>query len=105
MTDAQIAAVDRFLQDAGLAGRALKWQALAYEMELNVSYGTIRRTMATLDYRKCIACQKCCGTSRLVQIDAIAISNTGTLEERAMERRGTFWLRPAMDIERHTEAW
>ncbi len=58
MSNAQIDAVDRFLQTAGLAGRALSWGALATEMGLPISINTLRRTMATLDYRKCMACQK-----------------------------------------------
>lgn len=35
----------------------LTWQQLGFEVRLDVSEATIRRTMGTMDYHKCLACQ------------------------------------------------
>ena len=42
----------------GFEGRALTWEALANEINVNVSARTIRRALKQINYRRCITCQK-----------------------------------------------
>lgn len=53
-----ICEMERILQEEGIEGWALTWAQLGYEVGLECSYRTIQRTMGSMDYRKCIACQK-----------------------------------------------
>ncbi len=46
------------LENEGLERRAFTWQQLRFEMGLDVSDATIRRTIGTIDYHKCLACQR-----------------------------------------------
>jgi len=48
----------RILQEEGISARTLTWDQLSYEVSLNCSGRTIKCAMGSMDYRKCIACQK-----------------------------------------------
>ena len=50
--------MERILQEEGISARALTWQQLGYEVGLECSGRTIKRTLGSMNYRKCIACQK-----------------------------------------------
>jgi len=51
--------MDKILQAGDVQDRAMTWDTLAYEAGLeNVSARTVKNTMGSLDYHKCVACQK-----------------------------------------------
>ena len=54
----EIHEMERILENEGLEGRALSGQQLEFEVGLDVFEATIRRTMGTMDYHKCLACQR-----------------------------------------------
>lgn len=54
----EIHEMERILENEGLEGRALKWKQRGFEVGLDVFEATIRRTMGTMDYHKCLACQR-----------------------------------------------
>ncbi len=58
ITREQIKEMERILENEGITGRALTWEQLGMEAGVEASGRTIQRTMQTMDYRKCIACQK-----------------------------------------------
>ena len=50
--------MEQILETEGLEGRALTWQQLGLEADINASWRTIQKAMRSLDYYKCIACQR-----------------------------------------------
>jgi hypothetical protein len=58
ITPKQIREMERILETTGLEGRALTWEQLGFEANVEASGRTIKRTMETMDYHKCIACQR-----------------------------------------------
>jgi hypothetical protein len=51
--------MERIIRDEGFAGRAMTWAELAYEAGIEgVHPDTVKRAMGSMDYHKCIACQK-----------------------------------------------
>lgn len=57
ITQEQIWQAERVLEE-GIEVRVMTWEALAYEIGVDVSGRTLQRAMGRLDYHKCIACQK-----------------------------------------------
>ena len=54
----EIHEMEQILENEGLEGRALTWQQLRFEVELDLSEVTIQRTMGIIDYHKCLAYQR-----------------------------------------------
>ena len=50
--------MERILEEDGFCARALIWEQLGYEANLDVSGKTIRRAMGTMEYHKYLACRK-----------------------------------------------
>ena len=50
--------VETFLQDQGWDARALTWDQLAEELDLDISGYQLKEHIGLMDYHKCIACQK-----------------------------------------------
>lgn len=50
--------MEQIIETERIAGRALAWEQLGLEAGVEACPKTIKNTMGTLDYRKCIACQK-----------------------------------------------
>jgi hypothetical protein len=53
-----IRAIEYIIQSCGQEGRILSWEALGLEAGIEASGRTIRRALGTMQYRRCIACQK-----------------------------------------------
>lgn len=58
ISHSQIKEMDRILQSYGLEGRQLTWEQLGKEACVEACGRTIKKTMESLDYHKCIACTK-----------------------------------------------
>lgn len=58
ITPAQICEMEKFLKNEGLEGCGLTWSQLGFEAQVGASEATIRRTMGSLNYHKCLACQR-----------------------------------------------
>ncbi len=58
LTERDLQTLEFIVRRHGQDGRVLSWEGLAEEAGLNVSGRTIQRAMGTMDYRRCIACQK-----------------------------------------------
>ena len=59
LTPADLLAMESIIWQYGFEARALSWQGLALEAGISgISSRTIERAMGTLNYRKCIACEK-----------------------------------------------
>jgi len=60
LTPANLLAMEKIIWQYGFQARTLSWQSLALEASISIpiSSRTIERAMGTLDYRKCIACEK-----------------------------------------------
>ena len=58
ITPDQIREMDQILQTTGHEGRALTWKQLGLEANVEAFYKTIKNTMGSLQYHKCIACQR-----------------------------------------------
>ena len=58
ITPADLQKMEEILWKYGFAARRLTWKALANEAKVEASSRTIERAMGTLQYRKCIACEK-----------------------------------------------
>jgi transposase len=50
--------MEYILETEGIAARAMTWQQLGLEVGLDVSGRTIQRALGSLEYSKCIACQR-----------------------------------------------
>ena len=50
--------MEELLEQADVQERSMSWQALGYEVGLDVAWRTIQRVMGALDYHKCVACRK-----------------------------------------------
>lgn len=50
--------MERIIETEGIAGRALTWEQLGMEAGVEACGRTIKTTMGTLDYKKCLACKK-----------------------------------------------
>ena len=50
--------MENILENEGLEGRSLTWIQLGFEAQVEASEAIIRRAMGTLDYHKCVACQR-----------------------------------------------
>jgi hypothetical protein len=51
--------MDRILQEHGIEGRQLSWEALGWEAGLeDISSATIKRAMGSMNYYKFVACRK-----------------------------------------------
>ena len=50
--------MEQILEEDGFCARALIWEQLGYEADLDVCRATIPRHMGTIDYHKCLACRK-----------------------------------------------
>ena len=50
--------MEKILENEGLEGRSLTWIQLGFEAQIEASEATIRRAMGTLDYHKCLACER-----------------------------------------------
>ena len=50
--------MEHILENEGVNGRALTWEQLGMEAGVEASGRTIQRMMGTMDYHKCIACQR-----------------------------------------------
>lgn len=58
ITLAQIREMEKILENEGLEGRGLIWSQLGFEPQVDVSEATIKRIMGSLDYHKCLICQR-----------------------------------------------
>ena len=56
--------MEKILEKDGFCARALTWEQLGYEANLDVSGKTIRRVMGTMEYHKCLACRKGWGNEK-----------------------------------------
>ena len=54
----KIREMERILEEEGTEARALMWEQLRQEGELDYTGRTIKNAMGTMDYHKCIACKK-----------------------------------------------
>ena len=46
--------MEKILENEGLEGRGLTWSQLGFEAQVDASEATIRRTMGSLNYHKCL---------------------------------------------------
>ena len=58
ISDDKLEEMEQILETEGIAGRALTWEQLGFEVGLEVSGRTIQQALGTMDYHKCIACDK-----------------------------------------------
>lgn len=60
LSPAELRTIEETIWKSGFQARALSWEGLALQagIDKQVSTWTIKRAMGTLDYRKCIACEK-----------------------------------------------
>jgi hypothetical protein len=58
VTPKHIQEMERILENEGIKGLALTWAQLGYEVGLECRGRIIERAMGTMDYHKCIACQR-----------------------------------------------
>jgi len=58
LSQTDILAADRLLQDLGWDAYILTWDQLAEELDLDVAGETLRHHLGTMDWSKCIACTK-----------------------------------------------
>jgi hypothetical protein len=68
ITDQDLSRMEAILESCDVQGRSMTWETLGYEAGLDVSVDTIRRAMGTLNYHKCIACQKGWVSDKLGQL-------------------------------------
>ena len=54
----KIREMERILQEEGIEARAMTWQQLGFEVGLECTGETVKMTLGSIDYRKCIACKK-----------------------------------------------
>ena len=57
-TPEQIREMEMILENEGLEGRGLTWEQLGMEVGIEATKLTIKNTMGSLDYHKCLACQR-----------------------------------------------
>ena len=50
--------MEKILENEGLDGRSLTWMQLGFEAQIEASEATIGKAMGTLEYHKCLACQR-----------------------------------------------
>lgn len=67
VTKDQIKEMEQVLEHEGLAGRALTWEQLGLEAGVEACGWTIQRTMGTLIYYKCVACQRVWVSKKLAE--------------------------------------
>jgi len=60
ITPADLQRMEEILWQYGFKARQLSWQALANEAGIKACPQTVKTAMGTLQYRKCIACEKGC---------------------------------------------
>ena len=58
ITPKEIRELERIVEEDGFEARAMTWEQLAFEANLDVSGRTVQRAMGTIKYHKCIACRK-----------------------------------------------
>ena len=58
LTQRDINYLELIIQREGWTARTLTFEALAQELDKDISAGTIRRHLRSLNYRRCLACQK-----------------------------------------------
>ena len=58
MTPAQIREMEKNLENEGLEGRGLTWSQLGFEAQVDASEAPIKCVTGSLDYHKCLACQR-----------------------------------------------
>jgi hypothetical protein len=58
VTPKHIREMEKILEEEGIEARALTWAQLGYEVGLECHGDTVKRAMGTMDYHKCIACQR-----------------------------------------------
>ena len=58
ITPEQIRRMEIILENEGLEGRGLTWEQLGMEAGIKATKLTIKNTMGSLDYQKCLACQR-----------------------------------------------
>ena len=58
MSPKDIRRMEQILEEDGFCARALTWEQLGYEADLDVCGAKIRRHMGTIDYHKRLACRK-----------------------------------------------
>jgi hypothetical protein len=58
ITFEKIKEMESILEKEGFEGKVLTWEQIAMEVGLDLSWRTVKRTLGTMDYHKCIACRK-----------------------------------------------
>ncbi len=54
----QFRKMEKIPENEGLEGRSLTWMPLGFEAQVEASEATIQRAIGTLQYYKCLACQR-----------------------------------------------
>ena len=50
--------MEKILENKGLEGRGLTWLQLRFKAQVDAFEATIKRVMGSLDYHKCLVCQR-----------------------------------------------
>ena len=110
ITPAQIREMERLSENEGLEGRSLPWLQLGFEAQVDASETTIRRALGSLDYHKCLACQRGWVSFQqkkqggVCKVHAWKISRAWGLGSCSIQRWSTLWMGPAAPVSDYTEA-